>query len=441
MLIGTDQRRVEPDEPQDLSFVLRQHSFENSTWLPAALLATLVLLASTLQAFGGERPPLEWRPAFVPAKKLAQPPRRTVRQVAPGWQEVRDAAVVQHAVVQHAVVQVAYEDEGVWSTTSSSTPGSARMDTLVVHPRDPQFEGTGPAYRVAQDPFANDNLDAELSRDINLPFGENRMPEELPELSADQLPTPVEPEFEDDLVDDLTDDAQQDDLPFDEPQFDEPELDKPDLDENDLFNEADEARAQPGVNNARPPTAPNPRRNRPPVTGGRKDGPTNMEQFEKDRRQAAETCQTELDRVRADLLADIDLGISTSGVEGWDYPFECSIDDGSPYPGRHWPEVTYMWKAAANCHKPLYFEQHHLERYGHSWGPCVQPLVSGAHFFTRLPVLPYCMGITPPNECLYPLGYYRPGNCAPYMVDPIPFSWRAALFQAGATVGTAAFLP
>ncbi|MGI9454926.1 MAG: hypothetical protein ACR2NU_00095, partial [Aeoliella sp.] len=87
------------------------------------------------------------------------------------------------------------------------------------------------------------------------------------------------------------------------------------------------------------------------------------------------------------------------------------------------------------------FEQHHLERYGHSWGPCLQPIVSGAHFFTRLPVLPYCKGLYPPNECIYPLGHYRPGNCAPYMVDPIPFTWRAALFQAGATVGTAGVLP
>ena len=77
-----------------------------------------------------------------------------------------------------------------------------------------------------------------------------------------------------------------------------------------------------------------------------------------------------------------------------------------------------MWKASALCHKPLYFEDEALERYGHSWGPCLDPLVSGAHFFCKLPVLPYCMGVHPPNECMYALGHYRPGNCAPYMMRP-----------------------
>lgn len=100
-----------------------------------------------------------------------------------------------------------------------------------------------------------------------------------------------------------------------------------------------------------------------------------------------------------------------------------------------------MWKASALCHKPLYFEDVALERYGHSWGPFLQPIMSGAHFFGRLPVLPYCMGLKTPNECVYTLGYYRPGSCAPYLVGGVPFTWRAALFQAGGAVGVAAFLP
>jgi hypothetical protein len=100
-----------------------------------------------------------------------------------------------------------------------------------------------------------------------------------------------------------------------------------------------------------------------------------------------------------------------------------------------------MWKASALCHKPLYFEDEQLERYGHSYSPCFQPFISGAHFFTRPFVLPYCMGVEPPCECVYALGHYRPGNCAPYMCNPIPISPRGALFQAGAVVGTAAALP
>ena len=70
-----------------------------------------------------------------------------------------------------------------------------------------------------------------------------------------------------------------------------------------------------------------------------------------------------------------------------------------------------------------------------------QPIASGVHFFGTLPILPYKMGLQTPNECVYALGYYRPGSCAPYMIDPLPFTWRAALFEAGAWVGGAAVVP
>ena len=109
--------------------------------------------------------------------------------------------------------------------------------------------------------------------------------------------------------------------------------------------------------------------------------------------------------------------------------------------GRCWDQITYMWKASAMCHKPLYFEDEQLERYGHSWSPCCQTLVSGAHFFTRPFVLPYCMGVEPPCECIYALGHYRPGSCAPYMIEPLGFTWRAAAFQAGAVTGAAFAIP
>ncbi len=157
--------------------------------------------------------------------------------------------------------------------------------------------------------------------------------------------------------------------------------------------------------------------------------------------ESAVDCEKSLASLRAKKLYDIDLSISITGNEGEDYPYLCSADDGSLYAPRCWAEVTYNWKASALCHKPLYFEDVHLERYGHSWGPIMQPIVSGAHFFTRIPTLPYCMGLKAPNECVYTLGHYRPGNCAPYMIDPVPFTWRAIFMQAGATVGVAGILP
>ena len=53
--------------------------------------------------------------------------------------------------------------------------------------------------------------------------------------------------------------------------------------------------------------------------------------------------------------------------------------------------VFVFWHVATSptLLPPLYFEDPQLERYGHSFPPCCQPLISGAHFFTRLPILPY----------------------------------------------------
>ena len=69
----------------------------------------------------------------------------------------------------------------------------------------------------------------------------------------------------------------------------------------------------------------------------------------------------------------------------------------------------------------------------------MQPILSGAHFFACVAFLPYNMGVHPPNECEYALGYYRPGECAPYVIPPIPISLRGALFEAGA-IGTGLWL-
>lgn len=164
------------------------------------------------------------------------------------------------------------------------------------------------------------------------------------------------------------------------------------------------------------------------------------ELLDKQRIESLENCEEEFRKLRADSIDTVDLDIRVDGVPGADYPFECSLGDQSFQP-RQWSETVYLWKASGLCHKPLYFEQVQLERYGHSWGPHLQPLVSGAHFFMTLPVLPYKMGIRTPNECVYTLGYYRPGSCAPYMIDPVPFTWRAAFFEAGAWTAGALVIP
>jgi hypothetical protein len=121
-------------------------------------------------------------------------------------------------------------------------------------------------------------------------------------------------------------------------------------------------------------------------------------------------------------------------------PHDCPLGDAVFQP-RAFAPLTYTWTASGLCHKPLYFEDVQLERYGHMWGPLLQPLMSGAHFFLTVPILPYKMGLEPPNECIYTLGYYRPGDCAPYLLDPLPLSVRATLFEASAWAAGAVIIP
>ena len=130
-------------------------------------------------------------------------------------------------------------------------------------------------------------------------------------------------------------------------------------------------------------------------------------------------------------------------LKGASLPPSCQVPmyAGTILDRTHWSGTTYMWKASGLCHKPLYFEDAHLERHGHSWGPIVQPVMSGANFLLTIPSLPYRMGLHPPNECIYELGHYREGSCAPYMLDPIPLSVRAGLFQAGAMTGMIYAIP
>jgi hypothetical protein len=256
------------------------------------------------------------------------------------------------------------------------------------------------------------------------------------------------------------------DMPTEPPQNQTPQLEQPTLPEtnvplpvpptNNNTLQIDQQQPRPGTQ----PPAQNPPVQQPttappnnPLQPILPSGPTPPEgtgppapntptaTIEAERGKAKESCDKSLENLRAYTVDKVKLNIGVTGTEGKDYPFECSIDDGQQFKGRCWDSTTYLWKASALCHKPLYFEDEQLERYGHSWSPAFQPFISGAHFFCELPVLPYCMGVEPPCECIYALGYYRPGSCAPYMCEPVPLSLRGAVFEAGAVTGAAAILP
>jgi hypothetical protein len=136
-------------------------------------------------------------------------------------------------------------------------------------------------------------------------------------------------------------------------------------------------------------------------------------------------------------ICELDVNIAPSKGE---LPRECPLFADACEP-RMWCDSLYTWKASSLCHKPLYFEHMSLERYGHTWHPFFQPVVSGAHFFGTIPILPYKMGIEDPCECVYALGYYRPGNCAPKLLYPLPLSLRGAVYEAAAVTGVVFLLP
>jgi hypothetical protein len=150
-------------------------------------------------------------------------------------------------------------------------------------------------------------------------------------------------------------------------------------------------------------------------------------------------CETALRNLRANrlTLARSRTILDLRPTEKGDLPYECTLATQTLAldSGRTWPQTCYTWKASGLCHKPLYFEQPHMERYGHSWGPVLDSVISGAHFFASVPLLPYRMGLEPPCECIYPLGHYRPGSCAPRYIEPWPFSIRGGALQATAVTG------
>ena len=154
----------------------------------------------------------------------------------------------------------------------------------------------------------------------------------------------------------------------------------------------------------------------------------------------AEACREALDKLRSDTLSGIDVDIRVGGRPGSDYPCECRLE-GETFEPRRFATTTFTWKAAGYCHKPLYFEHWNLERYGHSHGFVADSFLSAAHFFARIPALPYEMGVELPWECVYPVGYYRPGSCAPWTVPAVPVSCRGLAVEAAAATGIVFILP
>ena len=111
-----------------------------------------------------------------------------------------------------------------------------------------------------------------------------------------------------------------------------------------------------------------------------------------------------------------------------------------PYLPRPMTPIQYRWAASNIAYNPLYFQDVNLERYGHNYGP-LQPLASAGKFGVQLIGLPYQMALDHPHKCVSPLGYYRPGDCAPKLHYQIPLNLRAAVVQAAVVSGIAIVIP
>ena len=115
-------------------------------------------------------------------------------------------------------------------------------------------------------------------------------------------------------------------------------------------------------------------------------------------------------------------------------PEEVSLGSGV-YEGRVIPDTVFNWQASNLYHNPLYFEDPALERYGHTHNDFVQPFVSVGRFGVQLLGLPYQMTIDPVRKKMFTLGWYRPGEWAPYKHYRIPWNREAAVRQAGVVTG------
>lgn len=105
------------------------------------------------------------------------------------------------------------------------------------------------------------------------------------------------------------------------------------------------------------------------------------------------------------------------------------------------PDIVHTWEAANLWHQPLYFDDQLLERYGETPLPRYQPILSAAHFFGTIPMMPYKMSIDRPFDCVSTLGYYRPGSPTPCIGRRIPRDARAFTWESGAWLGLVFLVP
>jgi hypothetical protein len=117
-----------------------------------------------------------------------------------------------------------------------------------------------------------------------------------------------------------------------------------------------------------------------------------------------------------------------------------SSGDSVPIPNVLWPPMRPGYVTCFQ-HRPLYFEEPNLERYGYSCG-ILQPAASTAKFYCNVVALPYKMAVDPPCSCVSTCRYpCPPGTCAPPVRECPPCDCLGAAAEVGTIAGLILLVP
>ena len=107
-----------------------------------------------------------------------------------------------------------------------------------------------------------------------------------------------------------------------------------------------------------------------------------------------------------------------------------------------WNDNLECWTAPDLYHRPLYFEQPNLERYGHvRRNTAVTSALSAGKFFGSVPLIPFKLGKEPPCQRTYTLGHGRPGSYHRKQRPDPGFAARGGIMQAATIVGLVFLIP
>ena len=126
------------------------------------------------------------------------------------------------------------------------------------------------------------------------------------------------------------------------------------------------------------------------------------------------TTQVPVDMTQGRLPAPIPLPFGPDRYDGWSYS-------------------NKGWVPPAFCHQPTYYEDIMLENHGHETCPPLQPILSGARFYSGVFFTPYFYCLNGPLQDVSSVGRYRPGSVAPGLRQRPPYDPHALGTQALST--------